>query len=191
LGLIGQVFDGMTDVLLPADDLIKHTEAKIIEIPIHRIHDLMEKVTQTEESGLAKRLAKHFAFGTFSPVEKKVSLRAALAIQKVIAEEQLDCAAFNSHGTDGLKSQKLGVMCALGVTLPTSAGCPVSEVGYLCTAFAMWVGRKLGGASYYTELDSAYISSNEWLLLNSGEYDLAWLRPRSTGAGDTMSRARK
>jgi L-arabinose isomerase len=106
-------------------------------------------------------------------------LRAAVAIQKVIAEEQLDCAAFNSHGIDGLKSKKLGVMCALGATLATSAGCPVSEVGDLCTAFTMWVGRKLGGASYYTELDSAYISSHEWLLLNSGEYDLAWLRPGS------------
>ncbi|MCI0625634.1 MAG: hypothetical protein L0387_28990 [Acidobacteria bacterium] len=179
LGLIGQAFDGMTDVLLPKDNFTKHTGAKIIEIPMRRIHDFMNKATQADESALAKQLSQTFACGTFSLAERKLSLRAALAIQKVIAEEQLDCAAFNSHGPDGLKSQKLGVMCALGATLATSAGHPVAEVGDLCTAFAMWLGRKLGRASYYTELDSAYISSREWLLLNSGEYDLAWLRPRS------------
>lgn len=114
LGLIGQVFDGMTDVLLPADDFTKHTGAKIVEISMRRIHDSMERVTQTEESALAKQLAKRFAFGMFSRVEKKVSLRAALAIQKVIAEEQLDCAAFNSHGADGLKSDNLGVRLRRG-----------------------------------------------------------------------------
>jgi len=179
LGLIGPVFEGMTDVLLPRDDFTKHTGVKIIEIPMDRIHDSMETTTSAEEAALAKRLARTFAFGTFSPAEKKFSLRAAMAIQKVMDEERLDCAAFNSHGPDGLKSRNLGVMCALGVTLATSAGRPVSEVGDLCTAFAMWLGRKLGGASFYTELDSAYISSREWLLLNSGEYDLAWLRPKS------------
>ena len=67
-------------------------------------------------------------------------------------------------------------MCSLGVSLATSAGCPVAEVGDLCTALAMWLGRKLGGASFYTELDSAYIAAHSWLLLNSGEFDLAWLR---------------
>jgi len=63
-------------------------------------------------------------------------------------------------------------MCSLGVSLATSTACTMSEVGDLCTASAMWLGRHLGGASFYTELDSAYISSREWLLLNSGEYDL-------------------
>ncbi|MEW5979312.1 MAG: hypothetical protein AB1898_26255 [Acidobacteriota bacterium] len=179
MGLIGQVFDGMTDVLLPSDDLARNVGARIVKIPMRRIHDLMQKTTAAEESALARQLTKQFVIGPFSATEMKLSLRAALAIRRVISEEELDCAAFNSHGEDGLKSRRLGIMCALGVTLATSAGCPLSEVGDLCTALAMWLGRKLGGASYYTELDSAYISPHGWLVLNSGEYDLAWLRSGS------------
>jgi L-arabinose isomerase len=122
-------------------------------------------------------LGQVFAFGRLSSREKEFSFRAAMAIQQLVSEKQLDCAAFNSHGPEGLKSEKLGLMCALGLTLATSSGCPMTEVGDLCTAVAMWIGRKLGGAAFYTELDSAYISEHKWLLLNSGEYDLQWLRP--------------
>ncbi len=104
------------------------------------------------------------------------SLRAALAIRTIVTAEKLNCAAFNSHCVNGLKSKKLGLMCALGITLATTNGCPIAEVGDLCTAFALWLGRKLSGACFYTELDSAYISARHWLLLNSGEHDLAWMR---------------
>jgi L-arabinose isomerase len=111
------------------------------------IHELMQGETQAKLAELSRKVTQSFAFGKFTAREKELSLRAALAIQKVIADERLNCAAFNSHGPDGLKSQKLGVMCGLGVTLATSAGYPVSEVGDLCTAFAMWLGRRLGGGA--------------------------------------------
>lgn len=176
MGLIGQPFSGMTDIALPAAEFMAHTGARIVKIPMRRIHSLMGKLAQEQRVSFEEKVSQTFRVEKCSAREKEISFRAGLAIQRIVADEKLDCAAFNSHGPEGLKSKKLGLMCALGVTLATSAGCPMSEVGDLCTAFAMWLGRTLGGASFYTELDSAYLSAHEWLLLNSGEYDLAWLR---------------
>ncbi len=179
LGLIGDVFEGMTDVVLNERDFRTRTGAQVIRIPLKQVHAMMAGLSSQELTRLEKKLRKTFVFGRFSGVELDYSLRAALAIQRLVQENELDCAAFNSHDAGGLKSKKLGLMCALGVTLATSNGCPVSEVGDLCTAFGLWLGRRLAGASFYTELDSACISAHEWLLLNSGEYDLAWMRDRN------------
>ena len=176
IGLIGKTFDGMTDIDLPAKEFSARTGARIIRIPMRRIHGAMQKVPKKELAVLGRKLATLFEIGRFSHQEEELSFRAALAIQKTVRDEKLACAAFNSHGAEGLKSNNLGLMCSLGVGLATSAGRPISEVGDLCTAFAMWLGRRLSGASFYTELDSAYISAHDWLLLNSGEFDLAWLR---------------
>jgi L-arabinose isomerase len=178
IGMIGDVFSGMTDVLLPAEMFQSQVGSQIVHIPMKKIHDLMKSVTSRELLRLEAELRKVFAFGRFSPTEKEYSLRAASALQEIVRAEKLDCAAFNSHGISGLKSKGLGLMCALGITLVTTRGCPIAEVGDLCTAFALWLGRKLSGASFYTELDSAYISAHKWLLLNSGEHDLAWVRRR-------------
>ena len=179
LRLFGEVFEGMTDVWLPSDEFHRQVGATVVRIPMSEVHRAMEAVPASKLRELEADLRRQFTWGGFSGVEKEFSLRAALAILKHVEELKLDCAAFNSHGADGLQSRKLGLMAALGVTLATTRGVPVSEVGDLCTAFALWLGRQLGGACYYTELDSAYMSENVWLLLNSGEYDLNWLRPGS------------
>ncbi|MBI3666687.1 MAG: hypothetical protein HY236_10775 [Acidobacteria bacterium] len=177
IGLIGEVFGGMTDVLLPAKQFEEHAGAAVVPIPMRCVHAAMRETTSEELQNLEGELRKQFAWGRFSAQEKNFSLRAAVAIRKLVGEKKLDCAAFNSHGPEGLQSRDLGLMAALGITLATTSGCPMAEVGDLCTAFAMWLGRRLSGASYYTELDSAYMSEHEWFLLNSGEYDLSWLRP--------------
>lgn len=177
LGVIGGVFSGMTDVTLPPDVFQEQTGSRIVQIPIGRIHDRMKSVTPRQLHLLEAELRRTFRFGRFSAEEKEYSLRAALAIVETVRSEKLDCAAFNSHGPGGLQSRKLGLMCALGVTMSTAAGCPMAEVGDLCTAFGLWLGRKLSGACFYTELDSAYIPAHTWMLLNSGEHDPAWVRP--------------
>ena len=177
LGLIGEVFEGMTDIGLPADEFHRQVGATVVHIPMSEVHRAMEAAAACKLRELEADLRRQFLWGAFSAVEKDLSLRAALAILNLVQEAKLDCAAFNSHGAGGLQSPKLGLMAALGVTLATTRGMPVSEVGDLCTAFALWLGRQLGGACYYTELDSAYMSEKVWLLLNSGEYDLNWLRP--------------
>jgi L-arabinose isomerase len=176
IGLIGKPFERMTDIELPAKQFSARTGVHIVRVRMQRIHDVMRNVSRTELRVFGQKLSTIFSIGRLSAQEKEISLRAALAIQKTVTDEKLSCAAFNSHGPDGLNNRNLGLMCSLGVSLATSTGCPVSEVGDLCTAFAMWLGRRLSGASFYTELDSSYISAHDWLLLNSGEFDLAWLR---------------
>lgn len=177
IGLFGEPFEGMTDISFPAQEFSRDTGATIVRIAMSRLHSMVRSFSSQRVRDLESALVQKFAWGALSEAEKEASLRVALAILKLVDDEKLDCGAFNSHGPQGLQSPKIGVMAALGVSLAASQGCPLAEVGDLCTALAMWLGRRLGGACYYTELDSAYMPDREWLLLNSGEYDLNWLRP--------------
>jgi len=68
----------------------------------------MQRVTPTEPATFENQLSQTFKFGQLSPEEKEFSLRAAMAIQKLVKDMRLACAAFNSHGRDGLKDRKLG-----------------------------------------------------------------------------------
>jgi L-arabinose isomerase len=149
MGLIGKPFERMTDIELPAKQFSARTGVHIVRVRMQRIHDIMRNVSRTDLTVFGQKLSTIFSIGRLSAQEKEISLRAALAIQKTVTDERLACAAFNSHGPKGLRNRNLGLMCSLGVSLATSAGCPVSEVGDLCTAFAMWLGRRLSGASFY------------------------------------------
>lgn len=177
IGLIGEPFPAMTDVELP-ESFFERTGASLLKFPMSHIHRLMRDIDENALAQFEAELRSQFAWAACSDKEREFSLRCGIAVPQLLERESLDCAAFNSHGADGLGSEKLGVMAALAVTLATSAGRPVSEVGDLCTAFALWLGRQFGGACYYTELDSAFLSEGTWLLLNSGEFDLAWTSPQ-------------
>ncbi len=57
IGLIGEVFNGMTDVLLPARQF-QATGSRIIRIPMKRIHDAMERTSTPEIARIEKELRR-------------------------------------------------------------------------------------------------------------------------------------
>src|SRR5690606_15283276 len=61
--------------------------------------------------------------------------------------------------------------------LMTSSGIPFSATGDLVTAVAMFIGRALGGATLYCELDAIDRQRDAFLVANTGEGDWGWMPP--------------
>jgi L-arabinose isomerase len=57
----------------------------------------------------------------------------------------------------------------------TSAGRPFTCTGDIVTAVAMLTTKRLGGAAIYHEIEAIDYETDEVVIANSGEHDLAWL----------------
>ena len=110
------------------------------------------------------------------------SLRAALALEDVAREHALDAGAFNCHVPQFRFGDEIGIAPCFGLGRLTSMGVPFTCTGDVVTAVAMLTTKRLGGAALYHEIEAIDYGSDEVVIANSGEHDLAWLargeRPR-------------
>jgi L-arabinose isomerase len=81
------------------------------------------------------------------------ALRMALALDRLADDLALDCGAIACRGPfgDGLDQ---GAINCLATPLLATTGCPFAATGDMVTARAMLIGRSLGGAMLYCELDA-------------------------------------
>jgi L-arabinose isomerase len=105
------------------------------------------------------------------------SLRAAVALEDVVAHHRLDGGAFNCHVPQFRFGDEIGIAPCWGLGRLTSLGTPFTCTGDILTAIAMLVTKRLGAASLYHEIEAIDYASGEVVIANSGEHDLAWLAP--------------
>jgi L-arabinose isomerase len=105
------------------------------------------------------------------------SLRAALAIEDLVADHALDAGAFNCHVPQFRFGDPIGIAPCWALGRSTSAGVPWTCTGDVLTAVAMLVTKRLGGAAVYHEMEAIDYATGEVVIANSGEHDLAWLAP--------------
>jgi L-arabinose isomerase len=98
----------------------------------------------------------------------------AAALQAVIARHSLDVGALNCRGVFGVGNSQIASLGCLAVSHATSSGVPFTCTGDLITAVAMLIGKTLGGAALYCELDAIDERHDAFLCANTGEADLAW-----------------
>jgi L-arabinose isomerase len=109
------------------------------------------------------------------------SLRAACAIEDLVARHRLDAGAMNCHVPEIRFGEDIGITPCLGLGRSTTAGVPWTCVGDVLTAIAMLVCKLLGGAAQYHELEEVDYATGEFVVASSGEFDLALaggVRPR-------------
>jgi L-arabinose isomerase len=101
------------------------------------------------------------------------AMRLALALDRLASEQKMDCGAIACRGPfgDGLD---LGAISCLATTLMAATGRPFAATGDMVTAIAMLIGRTLGGATLYCELDAIDRSRDAFLVANTGEADIGW-----------------
>jgi L-arabinose isomerase len=101
------------------------------------------------------------------------ALRLGLAMDQLADELGLDCGAIACRGPfgDGLDQ---GAISCLATTLLAATGRPFAATGDMVTALAMLIGRSLGGAMLYCELDAVDREQDAFLVANTGEADPAW-----------------
>jgi L-arabinose isomerase len=109
------------------------------------------------------------------------SLRAAIAIDELVARHGLHAGAMNCHVPELRLNPEFGIAPCLALGRSTTAGVPWTCVGDVLTAVAMLVGKLLTGAAQYHELEALDHRTGEFAIASSGEFDLGFapaVRPR-------------
>jgi L-arabinose isomerase len=114
------------------------------------------------------------------------SLRAACALDDLVARHRLDAGAMNCHVPEIRFGDVIGITPCFALGRSTTAGVPWTCVGDVLTAVAMLAGKLLGGAAQYHELEAVEYATGELVLASSGEFDLGLApgqRPRLIANG--------
>jgi L-arabinose isomerase len=101
-------------------------------------------------------------------------LRVAVALDRVNVSHGFAAGTINCRGPFGVKNPKIDSLGCLATTLATSRGVPFSCTADVITALAMLVGKRLGGAALYCELDAIDEARDAFLCANTGEGDTDW-----------------
>lgn len=149
---------------------------EIEDIPLSDWTALVTRISEAEISFAANEilpglLPRRARFSRSTDLD--FSMRLALAMDQLATERGLDCGAIACRGPfgDGLKQ---GAISCLATTLLAATGRPFAATGDMVTAIAMLIGKTLGGATLYCELDAIDRGRDAFLVANTGEADIDW-----------------
>ena len=148
----------------------------LVDIPLAQWADRVAGVTTGQIDQFFAELSALMPTGTEweRTGDHDRAARLAVALRALAEEEQVDCGSLTCRGPFGVGLEKGAIGC-LATTLMTSSGIPFSATGDLVTAIAMFVGRGLGGATLYCELDAIDRQRDAFLVANTGEGDWGWV----------------
>lgn len=150
----------------------------LVDIPLERWSDRVAGVTASEIDQFFDELPGLMPAGTDweRTGDHDRAARLAIALRALADAEQVDCGSLTCRGPFGVGLENGAIGC-LATTLMTSSGIPFSATGDLVTAIAMFIGRSLGGATLYCELDAIDRQRDAFLVANTGEGDWGWVPP--------------
>jgi L-fucose isomerase-like protein len=174
---------GRVGPVMPGYDHLGLTEAEgaasgleIVDVPLN---DWAGRV-----AGISAAAVRDFVGGRLTDllppqtrIEAKEGLiraaRTALALDALADDLALDCGSLACRGPFGVGLEDGAIGC-LATSLMTGTARPFSATGDLVTAVAMLIGKALGGAALYCELDAVDRPSGAFLVANTGEADFDW-----------------
>jgi len=179
LGRIGRPIPGYLHVDVPDDALQAGTGITAVHVDPDEVVDAWRAVTQSRVATLDADVRAAWTFEGEVEAEESLarSLRAALALEDVVAAHGLDGGAFNCHVPQFRFGDEIGIAPCWGLGRLTTMGMPFTCTGDILTAVAMLVTKRLGGAALYHEIEAIDYATGEVVIANSGEHDLAWLDP--------------
>jgi L-arabinose isomerase len=178
VGRVGRQPDGYDCVVA---DPVRLRAAIGIEVVSIEPSEVRERYLAIDPARVAELERETRATWTIDPTAEGEtlarSLRAACAIEDLVRDHRLDAGAMNCHVPEIRLGPEVGIAPCFGLGRSTSAGVPWSCAGDVVTAIAMLTTRSLGGAALYHELESLDYETNELMVANSGEHDLAFCNP--------------
>lgn len=178
IGQVGPDVPGYVHVDLDREALRAQVGIEVLRIGMEEFLARFEAVPEAECRALTEQVRTEWRLeGAIDEVGFQRSLRAALAIDRVVEDFDLDAGAFNCH-VEGVRfSDPVGVSPCWGLGRSTTNGVPWTCTGDVVTAVAMLVTKRLGAASLYHEIEEIDYATGEVVIANSGEHDLAWMDP--------------
>lgn len=180
LGRVGRPLEGYLHVDLDEAELREATGIEVVSIsPL----EVLERYRSVPDSDVTELRDELDAFGwrvdadVFQDDGLERSLRVAAALHELVVDHGLDAGAMNCHVPQIRFGKEIGVTPCFGLGRLTSLGIPWTCTGDMVTAVAMLTTKRLGGAALYHELETIDYATDEVVIANSGEHDLAWLAP--------------
>jgi L-arabinose isomerase len=182
LGRVGVPLDGYLHVDVGDDELRAGTGIEIVRISPDEVVDRYRAVDEARVRALDAEVRATWTFEEDVDVGESLarSLRAAVALEDLVADHRLDAGAFNCHVPQFRFGEPIGIAPCWALGRSTSAGVPWTCTGDVLTAVAMLTTKRLGGAAVYHEIEAIDYATGEVVIANSGEHDLAWLAPGET-----------
>ena len=178
LGRIGRPLDGYAHVDVDDAALRAATGIELVGVDPNEVVARYREVDDADVRALEADVRRDWTFeGDPSPDSLDRSLRAALALEAVVDAHGLDGGAFNCHVPQFRFGEPIGIAPCWALGRLTSAGRPFTCTGDIVTAVAMLTTKRLGGAAVYHEIEAIDYATDEVVIANSGEHDLAWLPP--------------
>lgn len=183
VGRLGAPLTGYDHVGLSAEEA-RLGQLEVVDIPLDRWRAALAAVTPEEirafrEERLARLVPRQTVWTEGPDLDQ--AIRQALALDRLAEDERLDCGSLSCRGPFGVDLPGGSVGC-LATSLMTGSGRPFSATGDLVTAVAMAIGRHLGGATLYCELDAVDRGRDAFLVANTGEGDFAWCPTHGSAA---------
>jgi L-arabinose isomerase len=182
LGRIGRPIPGYLHVDAPDEDIRRATGITPVAVDPDEVVEAWRGVDQARIDALGAEVRATWLFEEDVEAGESLvrSLRAAVALEDVVAAHGLDGGAFNCHVPQFRFGEEIGIAPCWGLGRLTTQGLPFTCTGDILTAVAMLVTKRLGGAALYHELEAIDYTTGELVIANSGEHDLAWLAPGAT-----------
>jgi L-arabinose isomerase len=160
IGFLGHPYPGMLDMYADFTAVSAQIGA---HIEILEIDDLGARVAQATDAEVAAKrdeIAAMFAFADPSsdpiaaPIEEDAldwSARAAVGLDRLVADFELDALTYYYRGVDGNEAERLGAAVIVGNSLLTARGIVTSGEADLKTNLAQTILDRLGAGGSFTE----------------------------------------
>lgn len=184
LGRVGRPLPGYDCVDAEDHELARALGIAVVPVEAEALRQRYARVTEAQINALMSEIRGDFRIA--AELEGSVglsrSVRLAAAIEELDTELGLDMGAMNCHVPELRFAADPGIAPCFALGRETSRGIPWSCTGDALAPIAMLASKLLSGCAIYHEIEALDHASNEALLANSGEHDLAWLpagqRPR-------------
>lgn len=180
IGRIGRPLDGYACVDTRDELLREATGIELVPIEPAELSELYRDISDVRMRELEAEVRAGFVVEIEGDGLER-SLRAALALDDLIARHRLDAGAMNCHVPEIRFGEEIGITPCFGLGRSTTRGVPWTCVGDVLTVVAMLAGKLLGGAAQYHELEAIDYETGELVIASSGEFDLGFggdKRPR-------------
>ncbi len=179
IGRVGPVFQGYDCVEADDDRLRAATGIELVRIEAAELRELYLAVDPARVAELERETR---ALYEVEPSTERDgldrSLRAACALDDLVARHRLDAGAINCHVSEIRFGEEIGIAPCFALGRLTSRGIPWACAGDVVTAVAMLTLKLLGAAAQYHELESLDYATGELIVASSGEHDLAFAGER-------------
>ncbi len=183
IGFLGHTYPGMLDMY---SDFTQHTAQLGTHVEVLEMCDLAARLPKSGDRAITAKLCETKTLFDISkdspsdplarapkPAQLEWACRVAVALDRLVADFDLDGLAYYYRGLGGNEYERLAAGLILGCSLLTARGVPCSGEGDLKNCQAMKILDLLGGGGSYTEFYAMDFDENLLLMGHDGPFHLA------------------